>query len=158
MNFLGLVVHGLSAISVFADVVSVRLLVSATAFALVSLLLLAAAVSAGFAAPHSVPSWAAVAVDALVVICLEAMMLSLSLVWAVISARSNSRFIPLRDSESYILEQKELWGKHDATGIPRRRIGAAGEGSLLEELLVCADLSVCRGGRARSRSRHRREH
>jgi hypothetical protein len=124
MNFLALVVHGLSAISVFADVVSVRLLVSATAFALVSLFLLAAAVSAGFAAPHSVPPWAAIAVGALGVICLEAMMLSLGLVLAVISARSNSRFIPLRDSEYYILEQKQLWGKHDPTGVRRRRIGA----------------------------------
>jgi polyisoprenyl-phosphate glycosyltransferase len=124
MNFFALAVHGLSAISVFADVVSVRLLVTATAFGLFSLLLLAGAVSAGITRPHSMPSWVVIAAGTLGVVCLQAMMLSLGLVLAVISARSNSRFVPLRDSEYYILEQKQLWGEHEPTGLRRRRIGA----------------------------------
>jgi glycosyltransferase involved in cell wall biosynthesis len=124
MNFFALVVHGWSAISVFADVVSVRLLAGATAFALFSLLLLAGVVSARFAIPHAMPAWVAITAGSLAVICLEAMMLSLVLVLAVISARSNTSFIPLRDSEYYILEQKRLWGKHEPDGLRRRRTGA----------------------------------
>lgn len=124
MNFFALVVHGLSAISVFADVVSVRLLVGATGFGCLSLLLLAGVLYGRFAAPYAMPAWAAIAVGSLAVICLQAMMLSLVLVLAVISARSHTSFIPLRDSEYYILEQKQLWGEHEPVGLRRWRIGA----------------------------------
>jgi polyisoprenyl-phosphate glycosyltransferase len=124
MNFFALVVHGLSAISVFADVVGVRLLAGATAFSILSLLLLAGVVSARVAIPHAMPAWATIAAGSLAVIGLQAMMLSLVLVLAVISARSHTSFIPLRDSEFYILEQKVLWGKHEPAGLRRRRIGA----------------------------------
>jgi glycosyltransferase involved in cell wall biosynthesis len=124
MNFFALVVHGLSAISVFADVVSVRLLVGATAFGLLSLLLSAGVLYGRFFMPHAIPAWAAIAVGSLAVVCLQAMMLSLVLVLAVISARSHTSFIPLRDSEYYILETKRLWGKHEPVGLRRWRTGA----------------------------------
>ena len=123
MNFFALVVHGLSAISVFADVVSVRLLVGATVFGFSSLLLLAGVLYGRFSIPHAMPAWAAIAVGSLAGICLQAMMLSLVLVLAVISARSHTSVIPLRDSEYYILEQKQLWGKHEPAGLRRWRIG-----------------------------------
>jgi polyisoprenyl-phosphate glycosyltransferase len=124
MNFFALVVHGLSAISVFADVVSVRLLVGATAFGLFSLLLLAGVLYGRFVMPNAMPVWAAITVGSLAAICLQAMMLSLVLVLAIISARSHTSFIPLRDSEYYILEQKRLWGKHEPVGLRRWRISA----------------------------------
>jgi glycosyltransferase involved in cell wall biosynthesis len=124
MNFFSLVVHGLSAISVFADVVSVRLLVGATAFGLFALLLVAGVLYGRLAVPHAMPVWAAVTVGSFAVICLQAMMLSLVLVLAVISARSHTSFIPLRDGEYYILEHTELWGKDEPVGLCRRRIGA----------------------------------
>jgi polyisoprenyl-phosphate glycosyltransferase len=123
MNFYALVVHGLSAISVFADVVSVRLLVGATGFVLLALTMMAGVAYTRFAMPHAIPGWVALATGLLAVICLQAMMLSLVLVLPVIGARSNTSFIPLRDSEYYILEQKGLW-KDEPDGIPRRRIGA----------------------------------
>ena len=124
MNFFALAVHGLSAISVFADVVSVRLLVSATAFGFILLLLLAGVLYGRFAMPHAIPAWAAIAVGSLAAICLQAMMLSLGLVLAIVGARSHTSFIPLRDSEYYILEQKLLWGKHEPVGLRRWRTGA----------------------------------
>jgi glycosyltransferase involved in cell wall biosynthesis len=120
MNFFGLVIHGLSAISVFADVVSVRLLVGATFLGLISLLL-AAGVLFG---RHAMPTWAVIGVGSLAIVFLQAMMLSLVLVLAVISTRSHTSFIPLRDSEYYILEHKPLWGKDERAGLSRRRISA----------------------------------
>jgi len=124
MNFFALVVHGLSAISVFADVVSVRLLVGATVSGLFALLLSAGVLYGRFAMAHAIPTWAAIAVGSLAVVCLQAMMLSLVLVLAVIGARSHTSFIPLRDSEFYILETKRLWGKHEPVGLRRWRTGA----------------------------------
>jgi hypothetical protein len=124
MNFFALVVHGLSAISVFADVVSVRLLVGATAFGLFSLLLLAGALGGRFLVSQPIPAWAAIAAGSLALVCLQAMMLALVLVLAVTSARSNTSFIPLRDSEFYILEQKQVWSKNEPVGVRRWRTGA----------------------------------
>jgi hypothetical protein len=97
--------------------------VGATAFGFSSLLLLAGVLYGRFSIPHAMPAWAAIAVGSLAAICLQAMMLSLVLVLAVISARSHTSVIPLRDSEYYILEQKQLWGKHEPVGLRRWRIG-----------------------------------
>jgi polyisoprenyl-phosphate glycosyltransferase len=124
MNFLALVVHGLSAISVFADVVSVRLLVGAAAFLLFSLFLLAGVLCTRFALPHGLPAWATITAGSLAAVGLQATMLAVVLVLAVIGARSNTSFIPLRDSEYYILEQKRLWGEHEPVGLRRRRADA----------------------------------
>lgn len=124
MNFFALVVHGVSAISVFADVVSVRLLVGAAVFLLSSLLLLAGVLSARIALPHTLPAWAMIAAGSLAAVGLQGTMLAVVLVLAVVSSRSNTSFIPLRDSEYYILEQKRLWGEHEPVGLRRLRADA----------------------------------
>ena len=124
MNFLALVVHGVSAISVFADVVSVRLLVGATGFFVLSLLLLAGVAFVGFVLPHTLPAWATIAVGSLAALCLQATMLSLVLVLGIVSGRTNTSFIPLRDSEYYILDQKTLWEKDEPANLRRSRIDA----------------------------------
>ena len=109
MNFIGLVAHGLSAISVFADVVSVRLLVGATVFGLFTMILVAVVLYGQFGMTHAMPAWVGITVGSLAVICLQAMMISLVLVLAIISGRSQASFIPLRDSEYYIVERVRLW-------------------------------------------------
>jgi len=124
MNFFALVVHGLSAISVFADVVSVRLLAGAAAFLLSSLLVLGGVALARFAAPASMPAWATVAAGSLAVFGLQAMLLALVLVLAIIGSRTHTSFIPLRDSDYYILDQTLLWEKHDSVAIRRPRVDA----------------------------------
>jgi len=109
MDFFGLVAHGLSAISVFADTVAVRLLVVATGFLFLSVALGAGVLYATFALPHALPPWVRLAVGVSAVMCLQATMLSLVLVVPVLGARSHAGFIPLRDSEYYILEQVRIW-------------------------------------------------
>jgi len=109
MNFLALVTHGLRAISVYSETVSVRLLVAASGFLILSILLGAGVLYTTFAIPQAVPQWVRLAVGLLAVLCLQATMLSLVLVLPVISSRSHAGFIPLRDSEYYILEQVRIW-------------------------------------------------
>ena len=109
MNFFGLVTHGISAISVYSDTVGVRLLVAATGFLLLSIALAAGVLYATFAIPQIVPQWVRLPAGLLAVMCLQATMLSLVLVLPVIGARSHAGFIPLRDSEYYILEQTRIW-------------------------------------------------
>ncbi len=109
MDFFGLVTHGLSAISVFSDTVGVRLLAAATGLLLLSMVLGAGVLYATFARPEILPQWIRVAVGALAVLCFQATMLSLVLVVPVLGARSHAGFIPLRDSEYYILEQVRIW-------------------------------------------------
>ena len=109
MNFFALVVHGLSAISVFADVVSVRLLVGAASLGLLSMLLILGVVYVRLATPLAIPGWATFSVGLLAVICLQAVMLATVLVLPIVGARSNTSFIPLRDSDYFILERKQIW-------------------------------------------------
>jgi hypothetical protein len=78
---------------------------------LLSLLLIAGVVGVRLATPLAIPGWANVSVGVLAVICLQAVMLATVLVLPIVSARSNTSFIPLRDSEFYILQRKQVWPK-----------------------------------------------
>ena len=108
MNFTALIVHGISAIAVFSDVVSVRLLIAAALSGIVSLLLIAAVASVRFCTNLAIPGWATFATGFLLVISIQAVMLSVMLVFVIVSGRSATSFIPLRDAPYFIKEETQL--------------------------------------------------
>jgi polyisoprenyl-phosphate glycosyltransferase len=109
MRFSGLLIHGLSAISVFGDVVGVRLLAAAAILVvgIISLMLVVGYVRVG--TDLAVPGWATYVLLLLLVLCLQAVMLAAVFTFMIISARSTVSFIPLRDVQYFILGEKRLF-------------------------------------------------
>ena len=113
MNFVGLVTHGLSAISVFGDRVGVRLLVATgggialVIFGFVALLGLRAG---GFIpAGRIVPGWAAAAAGVLVLLLMHMLMLACLFTFTVLGGRGGSSFLPARDYHFFVAELREVY-------------------------------------------------
>ncbi len=118
MNFVALLVHGLSAISVFSDVVSTRLLV----VALSGIAVLAGAAVTAMAMHFAIPGWAEYTAAVLLVLLTQALFGAFLLVFTTISARANMNFIPLRDAHHFIDRQERVFPL-DTLSIRRLRAG-----------------------------------
>ena len=95
MNFTSLVIHGLSAISVFGDSVGVRLAGFAVALGAISLLGIATTVGIRLFTNLAIPGWATVSIGVFTIVLLQAIMLSTVFVFKVIlNARQNATIIP----------------------------------------------------------------
>lgn len=108
MNFVSLVVHGLSAISVFAEVMGTRLLmvtfvVSVAAFAGIFL-----AVAVRFLTDAAIPGWTTYTVGILFVLFVQLLSLSVSFTLSILAFRSSLSFLPIRDFSHFILEIHEI--------------------------------------------------
>jgi hypothetical protein len=122
MNFAALLIHGLSAISVFSDIVSARLLIMASTLA--ALLVGAAATLVGMRGTvHlAIPGWAGYAAAILFVLLTQVMLGAFLLVFIIISARANMSFIPLRDAHHFVDRQERVFPL-DTLSIRRLRAG-----------------------------------
>jgi hypothetical protein len=102
MNFSALLIHGLSAICVFGDVVSARVLTAAVASSLV--LLAGGASAAGLSAATSwtVPFWAVCSWAVVLFLCVQTILLAAFSSFTTIGSRSSTNFIPLRDAQFFI--------------------------------------------------------
>ena len=89
MNFVSLLVHGLSAISVFSEVVSARLLAASALFALAGLVLM--------------PAVSAFAAGLLLVVVLQAITFAVLFCFLIVNGRSAMGFMPTRDAQYFIL-------------------------------------------------------
>jgi len=102
MHFASLVIHGLSALSVYGDVIGVRMLVVATALALLSALGISLSVVTRLATPLAIPGWATYTVGILFVILLQVMLVSLLFVFSILASRAGLTFVPLRDYHLFV--------------------------------------------------------
>lgn len=87
MNLVALVVHGLAALSVFADTVGVRLLLAAVALMGLSIAGLAAVVGIRAFTDLAVAGWATSAAGLLVVLTFQAFLMALTLVFVILAGR-----------------------------------------------------------------------
>jgi hypothetical protein len=111
MSYVSLVTHGLSAISVFREVVGTRLLIAATAVAFIACLLLSVVVGIRVATPLAIPGWATTAAGILVILLFQLLTFSFALVFGVLGDRSNLGFLPMRDYKCYIDSFSTLNGR-----------------------------------------------
>jgi glycosyltransferase involved in cell wall biosynthesis len=111
MNFIALVTHGLSAISVFGDRVGVRLLVAVCGLFALVLGGLIATVAVKFATTVAIPGWATTAAGLLIVVMTQLVMLVAVFVFVVLSGREGSTFLPLRDYHYFIAGSKNLFAR-----------------------------------------------
>jgi glycosyltransferase involved in cell wall biosynthesis len=109
MNFVSLVVHGMSAISVFADAVGVRLLVASLAGAFVAALGILAVIIIRLATDRAIPGWATYSVGTLVVILIQCVAIAGSFTFTMLSNRVSLNFVPIRDYELFVLDKLEVY-------------------------------------------------
>lgn len=102
MNFAALLVHGFSSISVFSDIVSTRLLVTASSLTALLVTSTVAVAALSWQGHFGVPAWAAWLGAVLLVILAQAVIGSFLLAFSILSARANLTFIPSRDTPHYI--------------------------------------------------------
>jgi hypothetical protein len=102
LDLVSLVVHGLSAIAVFLDVVGVRLSLAACAGAgLLSLLCIAVFV-VKYATSIAIPGWATTTLGLLLIILMQIFVLVLGLTGLVLFSRNSFSFIPIRDYKYFV--------------------------------------------------------
>ena len=102
MNMVGLLLHGLSAVSVYSDVAFARILVFSFALAGLTLCGIVAVVGIRFFTDLAIPGWATYTVAALVIVLLQTLMLSLGSVFLLLSSRSTMLPPPRRMAAEYL--------------------------------------------------------
>jgi glycosyltransferase involved in cell wall biosynthesis len=111
MNFVALVTHGLSAISVFGDIVGVRLLISSLAGALLVGFGIILVVMIRLFTNRAIPGWATYATGSLAIMLFQLITIATSFTFFVLSSRTNLGFVPLRDYSLFVEEVVEIYVK-----------------------------------------------
>jgi glycosyltransferase involved in cell wall biosynthesis len=109
MNFIGLLLHGLSAFFVYGDIVGARLLVVIALALLLELVAVAVGLGVRFTASPSIFSLLVYLAAILGIILLQAIPITLILVFTVIGSRSNIGFLPIRDCPYFVSKVERLF-------------------------------------------------
>ena len=102
MNFVSLLVHGLSAISVFSDVVGARLLAVAALAIVFAVVLVAVVAGVRLFTDLAIPGWATYVTGILLIVVAQALIVSLALVFIIVNGRAVPSFLPIRDAAFFI--------------------------------------------------------
>jgi glycosyltransferase involved in cell wall biosynthesis len=109
MNFVALTAHGMSAISVFGDVVGVRLLVGSLIGSLLAAAGIVAVIAVRSFTNRAIPGWATYSIGALAIILIQCVTIASSFTFAFLANRINLSFVPLRDFELFIDGFKDVY-------------------------------------------------
>lgn len=102
MNFVSLFIHGLSALSVFGEIIGVRALMVTAFMFFVSLLAVLIVVYIRTFTDLAIPGWASYLVATFTVIMLQASTLTLFFIFMILHSRNYSIIIPQRDYKYFI--------------------------------------------------------
>ena len=119
MNYVALVTHGLSAMSVFGERIGVRLLAATAGAAAVVIAAIAGAILVGWTSGAWTP-WLPYVLGFLVLLLAQALAVSLAFVFIILSGRDSSAFIPLRDYV-YFVARIQKAGPRAHESVPLRR-------------------------------------
>lgn len=101
MNFVSLILHGLSAISVMIDTTAVRILIFSivmSALAIAFIFVIAFLKLIG----NATPGWASTLGSTLVILMLQSFLISLFLVFMVLQYRTQRHFIPVKNYKAFV--------------------------------------------------------
>jgi polyisoprenyl-phosphate glycosyltransferase len=111
MNFVSLVTHGLSGMSVFSDRIGVRLLAGVAVAGLGACGALALVVTIRFATDLAIPGWATYTTGFVLVLLSQLLVLMLVFVFVVLGSRNATAFIPVRDYGPFISTVRRFFSK-----------------------------------------------
>ncbi|MES2459832.1 MAG: glycosyltransferase [Armatimonadota bacterium] len=109
MNFVSLVIHGLSAMSVYGDRIGVRLLTATGVSVVVMLFALLTLLAVKFIAGIAVSKWVAYSIAVVLIVLAQMLAVALVFVFIVLAGRDSTSFLPLRDYHYYIDEVYPIW-------------------------------------------------
>lgn len=118
MSFTNLVIHGLSAISVYGDTIGVRLLVASTILIVLTLIELACVLLVRLLTDLAIPGWATFTAGMLLIILSQAVMFSWIFSFTILADRQASTFLPLRDYHYFVDSVKVVHAKDAQTLLP----------------------------------------
>jgi polyisoprenyl-phosphate glycosyltransferase len=101
MNFVSLVLHGLSTISVLIDVAAVRILIFSIGMSVVALLIIFVVLFLKWINNAS-PGWASTLSSALLIVVLQSFLISLFLVFMVLQYRTQQQFMPILQYKDFV--------------------------------------------------------
>jgi polyisoprenyl-phosphate glycosyltransferase len=122
MNFVKLVAHGLSAISVFGDIIGVRLLVATLVLIALTVFGLFATLFVRLATDLPIPGWATSTLGILTVILFQAVMLSIQFSFIVLGGRQGTSFLPCRDYAYFVGSIRNVAPGEPTSGRPSRSL------------------------------------
>jgi hypothetical protein len=108
MNFVSLVIHGLSAISAYSDVVGVRMLLASILVMIAALVGLVTVVFVRLATDRAIQGWATYTFGLLLVILIQAIMGSILFIFISLSNRQGANFLPVRDYSYFVLRTRRI--------------------------------------------------
>jgi glycosyltransferase involved in cell wall biosynthesis len=104
MSFVSLAIHGLSAVSVYTDIVLVRIILAACILGGIVILALIAVISVKFGTDWAIPGWASYVAVSLTIIFIQVILLAGVALFQLLSFRSLKPFIPASDATSFVLD------------------------------------------------------
>jgi glycosyltransferase involved in cell wall biosynthesis len=110
MNFTGLVMHGLSAFSVYTDILSIRLILFTLAVMFVTVMGVFVLIYIRYFTILAIPGWATTVGFGLMMILLQSFLLLLSLAFNVLNSRSTQTYIPAKYFEDFLLRIEVVYG------------------------------------------------
>lgn len=108
MNFVGLLLHGLSAFFVYGEIVGARLLIAIAVALMLEIGLVTAGLAITMTTQFSVIALALYGALALGLLLLQAIPVALILVFTVIGSRVNVGFLPIRDCPYFVRDVERL--------------------------------------------------
>ena len=110
MNYTSLIVHGMSAISVFGETVAVRLLCVVSLLMLFTIGGLVTSVLIRFCTDLSIPGWATNLTGILGIVMLNLLLLAIFSVLMMLNSRDRLSFLPIRDWQYFIEKTITIYG------------------------------------------------
>lgn len=108
MNWSALVIHGLSAMSVYSDVVFVRLLAAAAATAALALLGIVTAVAIRLATDLATPGWASTVVGVFMIVLMQLLGATTVAALVLLAGRNRRPFVPKFDCAQFVAERQSI--------------------------------------------------
>jgi polyisoprenyl-phosphate glycosyltransferase len=108
MNFVSLSVHGVSAISVYTDVVLLRVIIAMGILAIIVFLGLISVITIKFATSWAIPGWASYLAASLTTILLQTLVFAGFALFQLLSFRNLKSFIPASDVRDLLLDSESL--------------------------------------------------
>lgn len=109
MNLIRHVVHGLSAISVYGDLVGARALVAGLTVGFASIIALGVVLGIRVATDAAIPGWASYLTMSLLILGVQMVMLAMLFVFLILATRKHLDFIPCRDYGYFVLELRKVF-------------------------------------------------
>jgi hypothetical protein len=102
MKFVGLIVHGLSALSVHIDTIFVRVLLGCGLICTISLVGIVTVAVIRFATDFAIPGWASTMVGDLLIILMQTIVLVVAASLMMLAGRSARPIIPIADARQFV--------------------------------------------------------